>query len=77
MMIQTPKRKLKPAWLIALILTVLILGGLFIVPLNPGLRIFSYFIYFYICLDLGTQFYLSHKKNKRDETQKTKKVSGE
>ena len=77
MAIQTHKRKFKPAWLIALILAILIFGGLFILPLNPGLKAFSYFLYFYVCLELVTQVYFARKKNKQDEDQKAKKVSGE
>ena len=75
-MTQTQKRKLKPAWLIA-ILALLTLGGLFILPINPGVRALGYFLYFYICIDIASQIYLSHKKNMKDEDQKAKNISGE
>ena len=68
---QKPKRKLKSVWLLV-ILGVLMVGGAFILPLNPGVRALSYFLYFYICIDLGSQIYLSHKRNKRDEEEKAK-----
>lgn len=66
-----PKRKFKFAGLIAfVILAIAMFAGLLILPINPGLKTFSYFLYFYICFEIVNQIYISKRKNRERQTQK-------
>lgn len=65
--------KLNAGWLLAVCLAVAIFAGLFVLPINPGLKTFSYFLYFYVCFEIVNQIFISRRKNKEREEQKAEK----
>ncbi len=68
--------KIKTACFIAFIGALFFVVGPLILPINRGVRFLSFFLYFYVCVEMMFQIYIAHKRNKEidlQNEQKTKK----